>query len=102
MEYLNMLVADRPVVIFCKSTCCMSYTIKTLLLGFGANPTMYELDEISNGYQIEAALQQLGCQPNAPAVFIGGQLVGGANQVTTLHLQNRLVPLLKRAGAIWM
>ncbi|KAM7277054.1 hypothetical protein ACFE04_018920 [Oxalis oulophora] len=102
MEYVNMMVADRPVVIFSRSTCCMSHTIKALLLGFGANPTIYELDEIPNGKQIEKALQQLGCQPSVPAMFIGGQLVGGANQITTLHLQNRLVPLLKRAGAIWM
>ncbi|KAM7276737.1 hypothetical protein ACFE04_018603 [Oxalis oulophora] len=102
MEYVNMLVTDRPVVIFSRSTCCMSHTIQALLLGFGANPTIYELDEIPNGTQIERALQQLGCQPNAPAVFIGGQLVGGPNQITTLHLQTRLVPLLKQAGAIWM
>ncbi|KAM7276291.1 hypothetical protein ACFE04_018157 [Oxalis oulophora] len=102
MENVNMLVAERPVVIFSRSTCCMSHSIKALISGFGANPTIYELDEIPNGEQIETALQQLGCQPSVPAIFIGGQLVGGANQITTLHLENRLVPLLKRAGAIWV
>ncbi|KAM7276465.1 hypothetical protein ACFE04_018331 [Oxalis oulophora] len=102
MANVNMMVADRPVVIFSRSTCCMSHSIKALLSGFGANPTIYELDEIPNGKQIEKSLQKLGCQPSVPAVFIGEELIGGANQITTLHLENRLVPLLKRAGAIWV
>ncbi|KAM7254979.1 hypothetical protein ACFE04_020220 [Oxalis oulophora] len=102
MESVTMLVAERPVVIFSRSTCSTSATIMALLSGFGANPTVYELDQIPNGNQIERALQQLGCQPSVPAVFIGEQLVGGVNQITSLHLRNQLVPLLKRAGAIWI
>ncbi|KAK8570198.1 hypothetical protein V6N13_002894 [Hibiscus sabdariffa] len=102
MDAVASMVADRPVVIFSRTTCCMSHTIKTLIGGFGANPTVYELDEIANGQQIERALQQMGCNPSVPAVFIGQQLIGGANQVMSLQLRNQLVPLLKRAGAIWI
>ncbi|XWS46707.1 hypothetical protein CRYUN_Cryun14cG0091300 [Craigia yunnanensis] len=102
MEVVTRMVADRPVVIFSRSTCCMSHTIKTLISGFGANPTVYELDEIQNGQQIDRALQQMGCNPSVPAVFIGEQLIGGPNQVMTLQVKNQLVPLLIRAGAIWI
>ncbi|XVF21903.1 hypothetical protein REPUB_Repub12eG0129200 [Reevesia pubescens] len=102
MEMVRTMVADRPAVIFSRSSCCMSHTIKTLISGFGANPTVYELDEIQNGQQIERALQQMGCKPSVPAVFIGQQLIGGPNQIMTLQVKNQLVPLLIRAGAIWI
>ena len=96
------LVGERPVVIFSRSSCCISHSIKTLFYNFGANPTVYELDEIPNGHQIEAALVQMGCQPSVPVVFIGQKLVGGANAVMSLHLQSQLVPMLIRARAIWV
>ncbi|KAA3463077.1 monothiol glutaredoxin-S1 [Gossypium australe] len=102
MDVVTSMVADRPVVIFSRTTCCMSHTIKTLINGYGANFTVYELDEIQNGQQVERELQQMGCNPSVPAVFIGQRLVGGANQVMSLQLRNQLVPLLKRAGAIWI
>ncbi|KAB2003378.1 hypothetical protein ERO13_D11G122000v2 [Gossypium hirsutum] len=102
MEAVTRMVADRPVVIFSRTTCCMSHTIKTLISGFGANPTVYELDEIQDGQQVERALQQMGCKPSIPAVFIGQQLIGGPNQIMTLQVKNQLVPMLMRAGAIWI
>ncbi|KAJ8749590.1 hypothetical protein K2173_026239 [Erythroxylum novogranatense] len=102
MDAVNGLVEDKPVVIFSKSNCCMSHSIKSLISGFGANPTVYELDRIPNGHQIEGTLVQLGCQPSVPAVFIGQKLIGGEKQIMTLHVQNQLVPLLIEAGAMWI
>ncbi|KAI9080406.1 hypothetical protein QN277_021626 [Acacia crassicarpa] len=102
MEVITNMVGERPVVIFSKSSCCLSHSIKTLISGFGANPTVYEVDEMSNGQQIERALIQMGCQPSVPAVFIGQQFIGGANQIMSLHLRNELVPLLMNAKAIWI
>ncbi|XP_044504005.1 monothiol glutaredoxin-S6-like [Mangifera indica] len=102
MDMVMRLINEKPVVIFSKSSCCMSYTIQTLICSFGANPTVYELDQMSNGQLIERALLQQGCQPSVPAVFIGQRLVGGANQVMSLNLQNELGPLLVNAGAIWI
>ncbi|KAJ6941019.1 monothiol glutaredoxin-S1-like [Populus alba x Populus x berolinensis] len=86
------MIQEKPVVIFSKSSCCMSHSIKSLIRGFGANPTVYELDRIPNGQQIERALVQLG----------GQRLVGNERQVMSLHVQNQLVPLLIQAGAIWI
>ncbi|KAJ6674897.1 GLUTAREDOXIN [Salix viminalis] len=56
MDMVKRLVADRPVVIFSRSTCCMSHSIKTLISSFGANPTVFELDQIPNGKQIEKGI----------------------------------------------
>jgi glutaredoxin 3 len=80
----------------------MCHSIKTLLNDFGVNPAVYELDEIQRGRDIEQALARLGCSPSVPAVFIGGELVGGANEVMSLHLKRSLIPMLRRAGAIWV
>ncbi|MCL7022978.1 hypothetical protein MKW94_004498 [Papaver nudicaule] len=102
MEKVTRLVSQRAVVIFSKSTCCMSHTIKTLFYDLGVNPSVHELDEDRSGKEIEKALVRLGCSPSVPAVFISGELVGGANEVMTLHLSGDLVPLLKQAGAIWL
>ncbi|CAN1354357.1 Monothiol glutaredoxin-S1 [Linum perenne] len=108
MEQIARLVGDRPVVIFSRSSCDMCHTIKALISGYGANPTVYELDQMAEGVAVERALvHHLGCRPSVPAVFIGGQFVGGKlvgseKQVMSLHVQNQLVPMLMQAGAIWL
>ncbi|KAK4418180.1 Monothiol glutaredoxin-S2 [Sesamum alatum] len=103
MEAVKRLTAEKPVVIFGTSTCCMCHTIKTLICSFGANPMVYELDKVANGQQLERALVvALGQRPSFPAVFIDQELVGGANEVMSLHVKGFLVPLLKKAKAIWI
>uniref|UniRef100_A0A2P2NL38 Glutaredoxin grx n=1 Tax=Rhizophora mucronata TaxID=61149 RepID=A0A2P2NL38_RHIMU len=102
MDAVNRFVKDKPLVIFTKSNCCMSHSIHSLMSGFGAYPTVFELDRIPNGPEIERALVQMGCQPSVPAVFIGQKLVGGERQVMSLHVRNQLVPLLMDAGAMWV
>ncbi|KAK8671100.1 hypothetical protein V6N13_037708 [Hibiscus sabdariffa] len=102
MERVTKLASEKPVVIFSKTSCCMSHTIKTLFYEFGVDPAIHELDEIPRGCEIEQALLRLGCNPSVPAVFIGGEFVGGANEVMSLHLNRSLVPTLKRVGALWV
>lgn len=51
MALVTMLGAEYPVVIFRKSSCCMSHSIKILMSSFGANPVVYELDEQVNEQQ---------------------------------------------------
>lgn len=104
MDAVKRLTAEKAVVIFSKSHCCMSHTIKTLICSFGAKPTVYELDQLPNGQQLEKALVAAsGRQPMSfPAVFVDEELVGGANEVMSLHVRGELVPLLKKAKAIWL
>nr|XP_043637186.1 monothiol glutaredoxin-S2-like [Erigeron canadensis] len=102
MTTVTRLVTDKAVVIFSNSSCCMSHSIRTLICSFGANPTVYELDEHPEGPQIEKELKALGRKPCVPAVFIGQELVGGANEIMSLHLQGKLVPMLIKERAIWL
>ncbi|KAK9058259.1 hypothetical protein SSX86_023099 [Deinandra increscens subsp. villosa] len=115
MDRVNIMVSERPVVIFSKSSCILSYTIKSLFSNFGSplpliffpgsatgvNPTIYELDEIVGGGDIEHALAVLGHR-TLPIVYIGGELVGGANEIMSLQLKRDLKQLLIRAGALWV
>ncbi|GAB4829642.1 Monothiol glutaredoxin-S6 [Ancistrocladus abbreviatus] len=102
MEAVRRLVEDKPVVIFSKSSCCVSHSMKQLISSYGTKPTVYELDEIPNGREIERVLQIMGCKPSVPAVFIGQKFVGGANDVISLQVQGKLAPMLMEAGAIWV
>ncbi|KAK6791034.1 hypothetical protein RDI58_010115 [Solanum bulbocastanum] len=101
MDMVMKLGTSSAVVIFTKSSCCISYSIETLIRSFGANPTIYELDTHPNGKQMEKALKELGCQPT-PAIFIGKELVGGANEIMSLNVRGKLKQLLIRANAIWV
>ncbi|XP_016470545.2 monothiol glutaredoxin-S3-like [Nicotiana tabacum] len=92
MERVSRIVTEKPVVIFSK-------TIKSLFSDLGVNTAIYELDEMQRGHEIEAVLSNLGCNPT---VFIGGEMVGGENEVMSLHLQGSLKPKLKSAGALWV
>ncbi|KAF4349287.1 hypothetical protein CsatB_005462 [Cannabis sativa] len=101
---IERLVGEKPVVIFSKLSCSMCHSVKSLIKNYGANVTVYEIDEISNGQQIERELllKLGGCQPSVPAVYIGQKLIGGADIIFTLQLKNELVPLLIQARAIWI
>ncbi|KAI3927919.1 hypothetical protein MKW98_023520 [Papaver atlanticum] len=102
MDKVMKLASQKAVVIFSKSTCCMSHAIKSLFYDLGVSPAIYELDEESRGREMEKALQRLGCNPTVPAVFIGGKLVSSTNTIMSLHLSGALIPMLKEAGAIWL
>ncbi|CAO2836318.1 unnamed protein product [Amaranthus hypochondriacus] len=102
MDVLKSLVQERAVVIFSKTNCPVSHSMRQLISGFGANPTVYELDQMPNGRDIERVLQMMGCRPSVPSIFIGGNFVGGPNDVISLQVQGRLVKMLMDAGAIWL
>ncbi|KAG8370021.1 hypothetical protein BUALT_Bualt14G0074400 [Buddleja alternifolia] len=102
MEMVSKMVSEKPLVIFSETSCCISHAIKSLFNDFGVNPIVFELDEIPRGRDIEQALSRLGCNPSVPAVFIGGEFMGGSNEIMSLHLKRSLKPMLQRAGAMWV
>ncbi|KAK9726235.1 hypothetical protein RND81_05G200700 [Saponaria officinalis] len=102
MEVLNHLVYEHPVVIFTKSSCCMSHSVIQLISSYGANATVYEVEDLPNGQEVDKALQKLGLRPSVPAVFIGQKFVGGAKEIISLQVRGRLTSMLKEARAIWV
>ncbi|KMS98629.1 hypothetical protein BVRB_3g070270 [Beta vulgaris subsp. vulgaris] len=102
MDTVNRLVEEKALVIFSRSSCCISHSVMQLISSYGANATVYELDDMSNGQEVDKALQRLGLRPSVPAVFIGQKLIGSAKEIISLQVQGKLMPMLKEAGAIWL
>ncbi|KAH9313986.1 hypothetical protein KI387_022613, partial [Taxus chinensis] len=103
LERIERLASESAAVVFSMSSCCMCHVAKRLLVELGVNPTVYDLDQELGGSEMEKALLRLlGTGQSVPAVFIGGKLVGGLEQLMTCHISGSLVPLLKEAGALWL
>lgn len=95
MEKVMGLASEKGVVIFSKSSCCMCYAVKILFQGIGVEPLVYEIDQDTEGREMERALMRLGCSAPVPAVFIGGKHMGSTNEIMSLHLSGTLIQMLK-------
>ncbi|KAK9925328.1 hypothetical protein M0R45_033655 [Rubus argutus] len=94
------LVSSNSVVVFSKSYCPYCVTVKQLFSQLGANFKAIELDQESDGSQLQSALAEWTGQRTVPNVFIGGNHIGGCDATTALHKEGNLVPLLTQAGAV--
>ncbi|GFZ16246.1 thioredoxin superfamily protein [Actinidia rufa] len=98
---IQRLISENPVVIFSRLSCCMCHVMKHLLNSIGVHPTVIQLDD----HEIPA-LPAAGdgdgssMGDGAPAVFIGGERVGGPESLVALHLSGHLVTKLIEAGAL--
>ncbi|GLJ13855.1 hypothetical protein SUGI_0221380 [Cryptomeria japonica] len=103
LQRVQCLASESAVAIFSISSCCMCHVAKRLLLELGVSPTVYELDQENGGEEMhKVLLRLLGTAQSVPAVFIGGKLVGGLEQLITCHISGSLVLLLKESGALWL
>uniref|UniRef100_A0A0E0JM67 Uncharacterized protein n=1 Tax=Oryza punctata TaxID=4537 RepID=A0A0E0JM67_ORYPU len=95
-------VAESPVLVVGRRGCCLIHVVKRLLQGLGVNPAVHEVAG-------EAALKGVvpaggggGEAAALPAVFVGGKLLGGLDRLMAVHISGELVPILKKAGALWL
>lgn len=96
-ERVGRLVRESPVVIFARRGCCMAHVMRRLLAAVGAHATVIELDAGAAEEQELAAAVEGG---GVPALFVGGDPVGGLEGLMGLHLSGRLVPRLRELGAL--
>ena len=94
------LVSSNTVVVFSKSNCPYCVTVKKLFTQLGVDFKAIELDQESDGSELQAALKEWTGQKTVPNVFIGGNHIGGCDATQALHNQGKLVPLLTEAGAV--
>ncbi|KAK8935968.1 Monothiol glutaredoxin-S2 [Platanthera zijinensis] len=92
---MERVIAESPVVIFSRRSCCMCHVMKRLLVAVGVHPTVIELEEDEEA----AAIAATGSEVNMPAMFIGGEAVGGIEGLMALHLSGELLPRLREVGA---
>ncbi|XWS54125.1 hypothetical protein CRYUN_Cryun10bG0061600 [Craigia yunnanensis] len=105
-DMLN-IVSENAVIVFARKDCCMSHVVSRLLLALGVNPAVYEIDEedevsVLNELEMICKGQGKDKMLQLPAVFIGGRLFGGLDEVMATHISGELVPVLKDAGALWL
>ncbi|XP_077226916.1 glutaredoxin-C9-like [Tasmannia lanceolata] len=103
-ERVRSLVSENAVLVVGRRGCCMCHVVTRLLLSLGVNPVVYELEEEDEEVGVVVEEISGGGDPRLqfPAVFIGGRLVGGLDQLMALHIAGDLVPILKKAGALWL
>ena len=94
------IIASNPVVVFSKTFCPYCKSVKKLLSDIGATYKAVELDQESDGGEIQAALLELSGQRTVPNVFISGKHIGGCDDTTGMHKSGKLLPLLTEAGAV--
>ncbi|CAI9784873.1 unnamed protein product [Fraxinus pennsylvanica] len=105
---IQRLISENPVIIFSRSSCCMCHVMKRLLSTIGVHPTVIELEEdeigaLNNNQVADSAPEGGdggGGSGGAPALYIGGALVGGFESLVALHLSGHLVPKLVEVGVL--
>ena len=65
-----------------------------MLDGYGAKYSVVELNEVADGYALRAELAEKTGRTSVPALYVGGQFVGGCNDggmggVMTLEASSR-------------
>lgn len=98
-------IARKPCVMYSTSTCPFCQKAREVLDGLGTMYTVVDLDEEENGMAIKAELAGIIGRTSVPAVFVGGEFVGGCNDgglggVMTLQRDGKLEPLLIQSGAV--
>ncbi|KAJ4808612.1 Glutaredoxin [Rhynchospora pubera] len=89
-DWIRRLINESPIVVLSRKGCFMCHVMRHLLTSIGAHPSVIELEEA------EASV----AAATLPALFVGGNLVGGLEGLVGLHLSGALVPRLVQAGAI--
>ncbi|KAE8709629.1 Glutaredoxin [Hibiscus syriacus] len=100
LDKVKQIVSSTPVVVFSKTYCVYCNRVKQLLTQLGASYKTIELDEESDGGEMQAALIEWTGQTTVPNVFIGETHIGGCDSVVAKHQAGQLAALLANAGAI--
>ncbi|BAD73655.1 glutaredoxin-like [Oryza sativa Japonica Group] len=92
-------VAESPVLVVGRRGCCLIHVVKRLLQGLGVNPAVHE---VAGEAALKGVVPAGGEAAALPAVFVGGKLLGGLDRLMAVHISGELVPILKKAGALWL
>ena len=76
-DFVNSEIAAHDVVVFSKSYCPFCEMTKSLLEDLKVEATVYELDQMDDGADIQDALLDLSGQGTVPNVFVKGEHIGG-------------------------
>lgn len=99
-ERVKHLIDSNTVVVFSKSYCGFCSQVKHVLHNLGVKAKILELDNESDGEEVQSVLYSLTQQRTVPNVFIGGEHIGGCSEVMSLRRDGSLEQKLVSAGAM--
>ena len=102
---INNLIKDNSVLMLSFTTCPYCMKAKAVLDSYGAKYTVVELDQDEDGKSIRAELGGMVGRTSVPAIWIGGDFIGGCNDgpmggVVKLAESGELDKMLKRVESI--
>ena len=93
-EFVNTEIAANDVVVFSKSFCPFCKKTKAALDGLKIEYKAYELNQMDNGADIQAALLEISGQRTVPNVYAKGTHIGGNDDTQAAIKSGQLSELL--------
>lgn len=99
VAHVKDLIGQKEVFVAAKTYCpyCKA-TLSTLFQELNvpkSKALVLELDEMSNGSEIQDALEEISGQKTVPNVYINGKHIGGNSDLETLKKNDKLAEILK-------
>mmetsp|Transcript_35149 Transcript_35149/g.83965 ORF Transcript_35149/g.83965 Transcript_35149/m.83965 type:complete len:110 (+) Transcript_35149:144-473(+) len=95
MEFLKNTIASSEVVVWSKSYCPYCARTKNLLSERNIDAKVFELDQMDNGAELQAALLEMSGQRTVPNVFVKGEHLGGSDDTQAAARSGKLDEMLK-------
>ncbi|ODQ63666.1 glutaredoxin [Nadsonia fulvescens var. elongata DSM 6958] len=96
-EEIRSLIAQNSVFVASKSFCPFCHRAKQLLKDLNVEHKVVELDEVSNGNQLQQALKELSGQSTVPNIYIKGTHIGGNSDLQKLNSSGMLIKMLGKS-----
>lgn len=94
---IQALIKDKPIFIASKTYCPYCTRTKDTVSSITNEAYVLELNTLSDGKELQAALLEITGQKTVPNVFIGGEHIGGNSHLQELHAQGGLEPKIEAA-----
>jgi len=98
MEQVENHITNNKVMMFSKTTCPFCTKIKQLFDSLKIEYQVLELDQISDGPAVQAALAEKSGQRTVPNTFINGKHIGGCDDTLKLQAENKLLALVQEGS----
>ena len=83
-------IAANKVMMYSKSWCPFCVKAEQLLKSKGKPFGIVQMDKVSNGEEIHTAVKALSGHRTVPAIFVGGNLIGGNSELQAFNSAGKL------------
>ena len=87
-------VTDSNLVLFISQSVLESYSIDD------SKVNIFEINYSPDMNEIESYMSEITGGKTVPRIFIGGQFIGGSDNLVSLHSSKKLAEILNKSGAL--